>query len=363
MSQVAMKSTPSLRNHGVDLLRNVSMFFVVILHVLGNGGLLSAAASDTVKYEQLKAMHIAAMCAVNCYGIISGYVGWRSKFKLSGIITLWLQVFLYSAGIGLAFCLLKPEAVSFENIKQLCLPVLSKQYWYFTAYFALFFTMPLLNSAIQNIPRRLFEVSFGILVCLLTFGQQTLLVSNVFATSSGYSYLWLMVLYCIGGYLGKYHSEQKAPARWFVVYVGCVAICWTAQYTMRRLGIEDPTRLEAYNSPVMLLMGIALVQMFASIKLPNWLAKLSGFLVPASFGVYLIYVHPLLWTNIWRNAFRKFAAYPAWTMVPLLIGLSVAVYLVCSAIDLIRHYLFKAIRLKALLSKLDEKILPDGGNT
>ena len=30
------------RNHGIDLLRMVSMFMVVVLHVLGQGGILAA---------------------------------------------------------------------------------------------------------------------------------------------------------------------------------------------------------------------------------------------------------------------------------------------------------------------------------
>lgn len=83
----------------------------------------------------------------------------------------------------------------------------------------------------------------------------------------------------------------------------------------------------------------------------------------AAFGVYLIHVHPLLWSNVWKNASRKFATYPAWSVVFLVVGLSLAVYLLCTAIDLIRHYLLKAVRLKVLRSKLDEEILPDGGNT
>lgn len=228
------------RNHGVDLLRNISMLFVVVLHLLGGGGMLAAATGDTIKYQQLKLVHIAAMCAVNCYGIISGYVGIQSKFRPSNIITLWLQVFLYSAGVGLCGHLIRPDLISTRDLLQLCLPVLNKNYWYFTAYFPLFFAMPLLNRSIEHTPRKVFEITFGMILILLTFGQQTFFVDDVFRTGSGYSFLWLAVLYCIGGYLRKYHtanstSKKQRPVHWFVVYIGS----WCTLVVSRFVGLRS----------------------------------------------------------------------------------------------------------------------------
>lgn len=359
MSQTLETNKVSSRNYGIDLLRNLSMFFVVLLHVLGDGGMLKGAEGEPLKYEALKVIHIAAMCAVNCYGIISGYVGFRSKFRISSIATMWLQVFLYSAGIGVLFFLFMPGSVTLGRMVKLCLPMISHSYWYFTAYFALFFTMPLLNAGIERLSRRQFEISFCILLVLLTVGQQT---RDTFGTSSGYSYLWLMMLYCVGGYLGKYQIKPKKIIC-LAVYIGCVALAWVAQYMMRQLGMDKPTRLEFYNSPFMLIMGVMLVLLFANMKLPGWVKKAAGFLAPASFGVFLIHVHPVLWEVVWKGAFTKFGTYPTWATVPLAVGLALAIYLLCSAADLVRHYLFKATKVKMLLSKFDKKLLPDdGGN-
>lgn len=38
------------RNYGVDFLRILSMFFVIILHCLGKGGVLDAAQPGNVQY-------------------------------------------------------------------------------------------------------------------------------------------------------------------------------------------------------------------------------------------------------------------------------------------------------------------------
>lgn len=38
------------RNYGVDLLRIISMYLVIILHVLGQGGILSNATEFSLTY-------------------------------------------------------------------------------------------------------------------------------------------------------------------------------------------------------------------------------------------------------------------------------------------------------------------------
>ena len=72
-----MEQLTAKRNYGIDALRIVSMFMIVILHTLGHGGILSSVSIFSGKY-----------CAVNCYALISGYVGINSKYRYSKIISL-----------------------------------------------------------------------------------------------------------------------------------------------------------------------------------------------------------------------------------------------------------------------------------
>lgn len=91
------------RNYGVDLLRIVSMIMIVVLHTLGHGKLLESVDVSSGKYWILWLMETMAYCAVNCYGLISGYVGYGKKFKLRNIIQLWIEVIFYSVSISIAF--------------------------------------------------------------------------------------------------------------------------------------------------------------------------------------------------------------------------------------------------------------------
>ena len=79
----------------------MAMMMVVVLHYLGKGGLLPdltapLSAQDTVAWL------LEAFCivAVNVYMMISGYFLCESSFKLSRLLTLWVQLWLYSVGIG-----------------------------------------------------------------------------------------------------------------------------------------------------------------------------------------------------------------------------------------------------------------------
>lgn len=63
------------RNYGIDLLRIVSMFMVVFLHILGGGGVLELDSLSGASYWTAWTLKTASYCAVDIFAIISGYVG------------------------------------------------------------------------------------------------------------------------------------------------------------------------------------------------------------------------------------------------------------------------------------------------
>lgn len=98
------------RNYGIDALRLISMLGVVALHVLGRGGVLANAAGK--KYTVCWFLECLAFCAVNCYGIISGYVCYseeKKKFHYRKYIMMWLQVWFYCVTITGITYIVKPR--------------------------------------------------------------------------------------------------------------------------------------------------------------------------------------------------------------------------------------------------------------
>lgn len=62
----------STRNYGIEILRIIAMLMIVLLHVVG--GSLQYAESGSNKYYILWFFEIMSYCAVNCFGIITGYI-------------------------------------------------------------------------------------------------------------------------------------------------------------------------------------------------------------------------------------------------------------------------------------------------
>ena len=70
------------RNYGIDLLKILSMFFVIIIHVGGHGGLIYNADIFTLNGTIVWLIRILVYCAVNMFALITGYLCINRKIKL-----------------------------------------------------------------------------------------------------------------------------------------------------------------------------------------------------------------------------------------------------------------------------------------
>ena len=101
------------KNYGIDALRLISMFMVVVLHIFNAGGVLDATDRFTSQYEAGWLLQNATFCAVDVYALISGYVWVNAKYRYRNIIELWLQVLFYTVSITALFSIFSPSSVSF----------------------------------------------------------------------------------------------------------------------------------------------------------------------------------------------------------------------------------------------------------
>ena len=190
------------------MLRIVSMFLVVFLHVLGRGGVLESAPILSVNYEIAWFIEIAAYCAVNCYALISGYVGIRGHYRYSNLVLLWLRVAFYTILITFVFAVGTTGKVGKQEILGAIFPISTEQYWYFTAYAGMFLFIPFVNLFVQRASQS--QVRAVIHGCILLFSiLPTVFRRDIFVLKDGYSALWMLILYLIGGYIGKYGFWQR----------------------------------------------------------------------------------------------------------------------------------------------------------
>lgn len=359
---IDMEKVLDSRNYGIDLLRIVSMFMVVILHVLGSGGLLDATGEMLNHNRALWLLEIFCYCAVNCYAIISGYVGYKSKFKFTNIVMLWLQVFFYTFLINCLFWLFKFQSISFVSLKSAFLPVMNRDYWYFTAYFIMFMFIPILNVVLEKFDKKQMGVILGGCFVLLSV-VPTILMLDPFNLMEGYSFGWLMYLYLIGGYIRKYNLFSKDRCFNYIIYYICLALfTFLSKIGLEFLSMKITGEIRynmmfiKYTSPTILLCAIFLVVAFSKLNVKR-IAKLITFFAPLAFSVYLIHNNPLILNKFWSQYFIFLKDMNILFMIFGVFLCALCVYFVCSFIDFIRLKLFKFLKIKDKLLKLENKYL------
>ena len=342
---------------GIELLRILATFYIILLHVVGQGGVAAASGGKgtyTVSYLLLA----LAYPAVNCYALISGFVGCKSRFKLSRLLSLWLTVVFVNLAVWGAFRLLAPEMAASFSLEACLKPLLTNEYWYVTAYFGLSVLTPVLNAAAE-LPKKTFaEMLIGLFACFVLLPK--IADNDLFLTRSGYSTLWLVLLYLVGMFFRLHLLPKKRSrlcgAACLAVY-GMISVFLPLQkrLTENKLlasGIENPVYLKnyAYTSVLIVLSSIALFAVFTRINVQNKaVCKFISFFSTASFGVYILHTQPLVWANLLQDAFSQFAVFSVPVMAACCLAAALGIFLACTAVEKLRALLFCVTRLDRLI--------------
>lgn len=340
-----------VRNYGIDLLKILSMQMIVFLHILGGAGILPNLEVLTFKYELMWLLEIAFYCAVNCFALATGYVMADIRFKYHRIISLWLHVIYYTLGITLIFWLFVPGTVGLKQWLWGLFPVTYLQYWYFTAYFAMFFFIPFFNRLIDMIDKK--DLQKLIVTAVLIFSVMTIIArDDIFRIHNGYSMIWLSTLYFIGAYFKRYPMKRSLSFSASMLGYGLmVFLTWLSKFMVQYFGqkLEDGERVGGmlinYVSPTMLAAAVFLLLAFAQLEFKTSIAKkLISFFAPMSFSVYLIHCHPLIWWYVLRDRLTGIVALSSPALLASVIGIGILVYIACSFVDTIRIFLFDKLK-------------------
>ncbi|MCQ2408593.1 MAG: acyltransferase [Oscillospiraceae bacterium] len=341
-----MSAKKSVRNYGIDALRIFAMLLVAVLHLLGQGGVLLNPAYRISTHCAAWLLEHMALIAVNCFALISGYVGLKAKHRLSGFVLLWLQVFFYSAGITLLFFVFRPETVSAGNLLHALFPISFSQYWYYTAYCGLFLFMPLLNAAVQQMTRMQFYLTAGGMVLLFTVSK-TFTERDPFIMHSGYSAFWLIILYFLGAGIRRFIRlpRQAIPCSLLIFAAASLVGMLLNGNSVNRLYYDDVPTLTA---------SLALFLAFSAMRFRSKAAQsVIGWTAPLTFAVYLTHTHPLVFANLMANRFIRFAQYSVKHMLLSVFLTAMLIFLGSIAAEWVRVRLIRLLHIPQGLAKLD----------
>lgn len=284
------------REYGIDLLKMLAMVMVICHHILSGGGVEGRLAADGVPLV-VQLFHCFCYCAVDCFVMATGFIMSRRDFHYFRIVKLWRLVVGYSLAIVAFAWLFVPEVeIAWRDWAGALFPVVFNRYWFFTTYVALFFTIPFLNRLLAALSDRekiaLLASGFVILsLASLVAG------SDLFQTKWGYSYIWFIYLYVMGASLALLDVRGRIKGVWLVIalMVGCVgsttgnvASAWLPKMIGGGARVGDLAW--SYTSPTILIEAVALLLMFARIRVGSLeLQRLIAFVAPSTFIVYIVH--------------------------------------------------------------------------
>ena len=192
----------SKRIYGLDLLRIILMLGVVTLHInlFSKEGELNLCAynefDSPLSYYSVLLIEFMAICAVNGFAILSGYVGYNAKYRMQRIIPLYFTVWFFNAAAAIIVHLTGVDSFRFmapESVVEHLFPICGGAQWFFVAYTGVFLLMPLINSAVRNTDEKQLIVSVTAAVLLIScvgiFAEKDVFSLTLSGRSSG-RWLW-----------------------------------------------------------------------------------------------------------------------------------------------------------------------------
>lgn len=339
------------RNAGIDLLRIIAAFYMIVLHILGFGGLLESCTLGTYQYVVCKMMLAWSYCAVNIFGVISGYVGYcemEKPYRFRHWLNLWLEVVFYGVFFTLLTIWLRPETSGYRDLIAAFTPIIHNNHWYFTAYTGLFLLMPLLNGAVRNCSSKTL-ITFLALVFFLFIPLEN--ATNVFYTMEGYSCLWLVMLYLIGAIMKKTgFAGTLSAAALLGIIVGTVLISYGINrwyFSVNICGITISSQIaENYVFPGHLVIAICYVLLFSRLKLGMWLQKAVLLVAPGAFAVYLMNTQRHVWNGYMADHFVPWSSSSPFGIVARVVATALVFTFVSLIVDMVRRKVFSLFRKK-----------------
>lgn len=354
------------REQNYEILRILAMLMIVCLHYLSKGGALASPVGELTASGYI-AWLVEAFClvAVNVYVLISGYfgIGERTDFdkkqeKITGVlkrtIRIYSQVWFYSVVIGVIFLLTGLQEFDIYTVFMYVFPVATEHYWFATAYLLLTLLMPFLNVGFDRLDKRSIQ---GILGCmLLVFSvAKTVLPMQLPWDHKGYDAFWFVFLYLTGAYLRRYGVKWITNrTRAILLYVCSTLITFASMLMIRFLYLKTGNLEDfisygySYNFLFCYLAAIGLFLAFqrdSKAEKPRICGPVLRTISGATFGVYLIHEHVnlrYLWPTWFQSA--EFATTSVAIFLLHMLGTIGVVYLVCTAIEIVRSKLMKFVK-------------------
>lgn len=321
------------RQSNIELLRMLSMFMIVILHIFD-----CHIHKDYGTNIFLIQISVSTLCivGVNVFVFISGYFGIRTSIK--SILKIILQALFYS-WICLFIYLLVSPSWKIADIIRYTFPVSTGLWWFLTTYVVLMLMAPFINKGIEYFSKKQNAL---IISGLLFFDIVGLFTYNPSTSFNGSTIFHFVTLYCLARYMNKYEINIRKGLLIYIISIVLLLSTIILLY-FKYQRITGLLVLWGYSNPLIIAGAVGLFYAFKNIPVKSkWINNIAGLV----FAVYLIHNHQFIWDYYFKpyigNLMDNYQSTPITLTIIFFIS-GICIFTISIIIEKIRQLIFSPV--------------------
>lgn len=290
------------RNSSVEILRMISVICITIHHAVLHSNIMEMEFGLARCIAQF--LILLGKAGVNIFVLITGYyLGSMSidgKSTMNRAVKFYSSVFYYAFLMGTVCLLLRIQPLTIKAVLKSVFPIITKSYWFATAFMGLIVLSPFLNQVLLRFERKQLLTLTGILLIMFCFSPIDTWVNDL---------LWFSFVYISGALIHIYKDElsHKRPIVYFVVSFCGFILMWLFSIVLSLLSVRIPSLSSHINylssKQNLLFMFVSSLGIFMGVVVSkeryspiiNFMAKhaLSCYLIQSNF-----LFSPFLWEKV-----------------------------------------------------------------
>lgn len=363
------KNISNVRSSNFELLRIISMIFIVLYHVVLHGHVVDNAVNDSIKSIGIF-IEFFCIVHVNSFVLVTGYYQSEKKFKASKIWSLITSSIFYRILILIVFSVLGITVLSNVELLMETSIFNLNQYWFIKTYMLLYCLSPFMNKLIQVLNKRdYFKLLFVLTIILSIIPFVT---NNYEFSNNGYTLYSFIYLYLMGAFFKKYSinksyifrrcSKQLLQIILICIFVFSLLINLNLYYSALYLKDFNSVfskmfsgykySLLYYSNPLVIIQSISFFLFFETLSIKSkFINKISSL----TLGIYLISDNSLVRGYIYRFLMVDNGTIYSYKFYFYVLGITILIFVVCAFIEWLRQLLFKFIGNRKIMISLKDK--------
>lgn len=296
ISEIPEVENSKKRLIGLDILKILSMFFIIIYHVSLHGGFYNN--STGFSHFILSILNALFLPSVNIFVFVSSYlIIKKGRVSIKRYMNLWAQIVFYTVLTYFIACICSMKSLTIIDFIKCFFPVTFSFFWFCREYLILYIISPLLLKLVQSLNKKEYTILF-IAIIGLCFWCTLVRDFSILFLHNGFSVIWFVLLFLLAGYQHRFGIDLQKKIFGIVFILLSVLAYLTV--VKSRLSVN-------YANIIIVIQTLSLFNLMYDINIKNrFMTKCLGYISTCTLGIYLVHDGAFSQSYLYRIIFKTY---------------------------------------------------------